>query len=129
MGRRARLARALGKGARGLRQWAAARTAGGQARIRRMAASSKGLGLGMKGGKWGLWAAAALAVVCLQAAAPGLAQAMALPAPSGDGASAFARSCGRVVLPSCACGCPLLTHSMDLITWTEPNQGRRRPPP
>jgi hypothetical protein len=33
----------------------------------------------------GVWALAGLALVCLHAAAPGVAQAMALPAPSGDG--------------------------------------------
>lgn len=35
---------------------------------------------------WTAVAAMVVAVVCLHAAAPGLAQAMALPAPSGDGA-------------------------------------------
>ena len=98
LGTRARLTRALGQGARGLRQWAGQCVTGCQARIQRAAQGAKELGV--VGGhratttKWGAlgWTAAAamvVAVVCLHAGAPGLAQAMALPAPSGDGACVF----------------------------------------
>lgn len=91
LGARARLTRALGQGARGVRQWAGQCAASCQARIQRVVNGVKGLGTwGRKTTKWGAlgWTAAAMmvAVVCLHAAAPGLAQAMALPAPSGDGA-------------------------------------------
>jgi hypothetical protein len=84
-GKRARLARALGKGLGGARQWLSRRVAAPTARIRQ-AAGAEVLGKKKMGRALGAWAVAALVFGCLQAAAPGVARAIALPAPSADGA-------------------------------------------